>query len=122
MAYSILTSECKQPRALFEKNNIKLVFEVTINIQSSAKWSLTANPNFVCNIYMPVCLQNRISFDVLMLASSTWLHGLVVLPNGTKGEFHPIWNLHSRVLPTYRIFIKLCRKIVYYMHVLIVSY
>ena len=31
--------------------NIKLVFEVTINIQSGSKWPLTFNPHFVCNIY-----------------------------------------------------------------------
>ena len=59
--------------------NIKLVFEVTINIQSGSKWPLTTNPHFVCNIYMPVCFQNRIYFGVLMLASSTWLLGLVVM-------------------------------------------
>ena len=36
--------------------NIKLVFEVTINIQSGAKWPLTANPHFLCNKYKPVLL------------------------------------------------------------------
>ena len=45
---------------LFE--NIKLVFEVKINIQNGSKLPLTTNPHFVCNIYKPVCLQNRISF------------------------------------------------------------
>ena len=65
--------------------NIKLVFEVTINIQSGAKWALTTNPHFVCNIYKPVCSQNRISFGVLMLASSTWLPGLVVMEQISVG-------------------------------------
>ena len=59
--------------------NIKLVFELTINIQSVFKWPLTTNPHFVCNVYKPVCFQNRISFGELMLASSTWLLGLVVM-------------------------------------------
>ena len=59
--------------------NIKLVFEVTINIQSGSKWPLTTNPHFVCNIYKPACLQNRLYFGVLMLASSTWMLGLVVM-------------------------------------------
>ena len=65
--------------------NIKLVFEVTINIQSGAKWALRTNPHFVCNIYKPVCSQNRSSFGVLMLASSTWLHGLVVMEQISVG-------------------------------------
>ena len=51
-----------------------MVFEVTINRKSGSKWPLTTNPHFVCNIYKPVCLQNRISFGVLMLASSTAMH------------------------------------------------
>ena len=59
--------------------NIKLVFEVKINIQSGFKWPLTTNPHFVCNIYKPVCLQNRISFGVLMLASAARSRG-----NGTN--------------------------------------
>ena len=84
MTYSILTSEGKQPRVLSEKN-IKLVFEVTINIQSGAEWALTTNPHFVCNINKPVCSQNSISFGVLMLASSTWLHGLVVMEQISVG-------------------------------------
>ena len=29
-----------------------------MNIQSWAKWPLTANPHLVCNIYKPVSLQN----------------------------------------------------------------
>ena len=41
---------------LFE--NIKLVFEVTINIQSGSKWPLTTNPHFVCNIYCLLTKQN----------------------------------------------------------------
>ena len=52
-------------------NHIKLVFEVTINIQSGAKLALTTNPYFVCNINKPVCSQNRIFFGVLMLASGS---------------------------------------------------
>ena len=31
---------------------------VTINIQSGAKWPLTTNPHFVCNIYKPPTKQN----------------------------------------------------------------
>ena len=54
-------------------------FEVTINIQSGSKWPLTTKSHFVCNIYKPGCLQNRISFVVSMLTSSTWLLGLVVM-------------------------------------------
>ena len=42
---------------LFEKH--KLVFDVTINIHSGAKWALTTDLHFVCNINKPVCSQNR---------------------------------------------------------------
>ena len=78
MTYSILTSGVNKQGCCLK--NIILVFEVTINIQSGAKWALTTNPHFVCNVYKPVCSQNRISFGVLMLASSTWLLG----GNGTN--------------------------------------
>ena len=47
------------PKFLWGHKNIKLVFEVTINIQSSSKWHLTTSPHFICNIYKPVSLQNN---------------------------------------------------------------
>ena len=39
--------------------NIKLVFEVTINIQSDSKWPLTTNPHLVCNIYKPFFIKQN---------------------------------------------------------------
>ena len=57
----MLTLRCKQLKYL------KLVFEVTKNIQNSTEWPFTTNPNFVCNIYKAVCLVNRITVDILML-------------------------------------------------------
>ena len=58
---------------------IKFVFEVTKYIQNGSKWPLTTNHHFICNIYKTVSLQNRISFGILMLASSTWLRVLVLM-------------------------------------------
>ena len=52
--------------------SIKLDFEVIINIQSGVKWPLTTNCHFICNIYKPGYLQNRVSYGVLILTSSTF--------------------------------------------------
>ena len=80
MAYSILTSECKQTWVLFEMHNlIKLVFEVTNNIQSCADRPLTTSPHFACNIYKPVSLQNRIYFGTGLKHMAARPHG-----NGTN--------------------------------------
>ena len=50
------------------------------HIKGALSIPFTANTHFACNIYKPVCLQNRISFCILMLASSTWL--LLVMVTG----------------------------------------
>ena len=43
-------------------------FEVTKNIQNGAEWPFTTNSYFVSNIYKAVCLQNRVTIGILMLA------------------------------------------------------
>ena len=81
MTLLILTSECKQPGSLFEIH--KSVFDVTKYKQNGAKLPVTANHQYVCNIYKTVYLQNKIYFGILMLTSSTGLLVLVV----TEGFF-----------------------------------
>ena len=68
--YSLLTSECKQVRVLLKIHKVGFPGK-----KKTYKMALSA-PYFAYNIYKPVCLQNRISFCILMLASSTWLLGL----------------------------------------------
>ena len=58
--YSILTSAYKQPCVLFE--NHKIGFEVTINIQSGAKWPLTTIVLALYAIYIKACLLTKQNF------------------------------------------------------------
>ena len=69
--YQILSPGCKQPMVLFEIHKIGL--QGNKNIQNGAKWPIITNPHFIYNIYKPVCLQNKIYFGIVLLASSTWL-------------------------------------------------
>ena len=45
-----------------------MVFDVTKHIQNGAECPIVTIPHFVCNIYKTVCLQNRITAGMLMLA------------------------------------------------------
>ena len=69
----VLTSEYKQTLMLSEIP--KIGFRGKKNIQNIAEWPLTTNSHFICNIYKTVCLQNRITVGILMLAmcSASWL-------------------------------------------------
>ena len=62
----LLTSESKQPWMLSEIP--KIGFWCSKKIQNGAEWPFTTNQNFIFNIYKAVCLQNRITVGILMLA------------------------------------------------------
>ena len=63
-----LTSGCKDPRVLTELPQIG--FGGNTSMHNCPKC-----PFFVCNIFKIVCLQNRITVDILMLVmcSASWL-------------------------------------------------
>ena len=67
--------------------NIKLVFEVTINIHSGTKWAHTTNPHFVCNTVKPAVAATSIKRDPP-------LSGLFRAPRTILNANAPLLSVH----------------------------
>ena len=82
---------------------LKFVFKGSKNLQNVAEWPLTTDPNFGCNTYMTICLQNRITAGIFMMASCIqrqfwfadlvmWYYRMWQMNYGKIWKNYHLWN------------------------------